>query len=208
MSAMSHHLADVLLAPAFGASVNRGSVNVVHTHVERPLDDRYGGVEVAGLLQRSLPAQREDAHLVARLAQVARRHGLHGHWIRRQRRQSLVGRAPRRQVLVAGVVRCDSKRRGCKQRRGRYPAHFEEFAPTVPALVQLLVHRFLPCTGSGLDQDRIEPLIIAPRRRGMETNPPWNRDLVLEFRYFPKEAGCSIPTSLMWPLGLCSCSFS
>src|ERR1700694_2955978 len=42
--------------------------------MERPIDDRHGGVEVVRVLQGCLAAEREYAHLVAGFAQIARWH--------------------------------------------------------------------------------------------------------------------------------------
>jgi uncharacterized membrane protein len=75
VAAVGHHLADVLLAPALGAAVDRRGVDVVDAEVERALDDGHGDVEVVGLLERGLAAEREDADLVAGLAEVAGGHG-------------------------------------------------------------------------------------------------------------------------------------
>ena len=82
---MGHHFANILLAPAIGAAVDGRRVKVVDAEVEGALDDGDGDVEVVGPLQRSLAAQRKDAHLVAGLAQVAGGHGFHGARILRER---------------------------------------------------------------------------------------------------------------------------
>jgi hypothetical protein len=84
IAAARHHFADVLLAPALRPAVDRRGVDVVDAQVQRALDDGHGYVEVAGALQRGLAAQREDAHAVAGLAQVAGRHGRGCSGIRRQ----------------------------------------------------------------------------------------------------------------------------
>ena len=70
-----HDAADVLLAPAVGAAVDGGGVDVVDAEVEGSLDDGDGVVEVVGFFERGLAAEGEDADFVAGLAEVARGHG-------------------------------------------------------------------------------------------------------------------------------------
>ena len=66
VAAVGHHLAHVLLAPALRAAVDGRGVDVVDAQVERALDDGHGDVEVVGLLDRGLAAQREDADACSR----------------------------------------------------------------------------------------------------------------------------------------------
>ena len=73
-----HHRADVLLAPAFRAAINRRRVDVVHAQIERSLHDRHGHGFVVRALQRGLSAEAEDADFVPGAPQVAYGHGLRG----------------------------------------------------------------------------------------------------------------------------------
>ena len=75
-----HDAAYVLLAPAVGASVDGGGVDVVDAEVEGSLDDGDGVVEVVGFFECGLAAEGEDADFVAGLAEVAGGHGGLGSW--------------------------------------------------------------------------------------------------------------------------------
>ena len=74
VAAALHNAPDVLFTPPLRESVPGGGVDEVDAEVERPLDERYGDVEVVGLFDSTLAAEGEDADLEASLSQVARRH--------------------------------------------------------------------------------------------------------------------------------------
>ena len=106
VAALGHDLADVLLAPALRAAVDGRRVDVVDAQVEGALDDGHGDVEVVGLLERGLAAEREDADFVAGLAQIARGHGAVGARILRESGQSFVrGRSEGRRREERGRCR-------------------------------------------------------------------------------------------------------
>src|SRR3989338_4882375 len=77
-AAALHHLADVPLAPALGAAVHGGGVDVVDAEVEGARDDGDGRGVVIRLLDGRLAAETENAGAVAGAAQVAGGHGLAG----------------------------------------------------------------------------------------------------------------------------------
>jgi len=84
VAAVLQDAADVLLAPALGASVDGGGVDVVDTEVEGALDDGDGVIEVIGFFECCLTAQGENAYFVAGFAEIAGGHGGQGLWIGRQ----------------------------------------------------------------------------------------------------------------------------
>jgi hypothetical protein len=82
-----HDLPDVALRHA--ATVARRGVDVVDAEIERPLHDRDGYGLVVRLLDGRLPAEAEEPHRVAGLAQVARGHRRRRHRIGGQRAAGL-----------------------------------------------------------------------------------------------------------------------
>src|SRR3989338_9903676 len=84
-------LADVALAPALGAAVHGGGVDVVDAEVEGALDDGDSRRVVVRLLDGRLPAETEKAGAVAGAAEVAGGHCVGRGRVRRQRRGGFGG---------------------------------------------------------------------------------------------------------------------
>ncbi len=102
-----HHRADVALAPAFRASIDRRSVDVIHAQIERPFHNRHRDGFVVPALQRGLPAEAEYADLVPCAPQVAHRHR------RRSRRVLCRGRCARR-LARRGMAHQSRRRRAAQ----------------------------------------------------------------------------------------------
>ena len=126
---LGHDLANVLLAPSLGAAVDRGGVDVVDAEVERALDDGHGGVEVVGVFECGLSAERKDSNLEAGFAEITRGHCSGRARIRRQFGQGLIGgygeRGRREQ---SGCDRtADFQEFAAALRAGRFRIHFAHF---------------------------------------------------------------------------------
>ena len=75
VAAVLHDAPYVPLAPPLGESVSGGGVDEVDAEIDGSLDKGYGDVEVVGLFDSALAAEREDTDLIAGLSEVARWHG-------------------------------------------------------------------------------------------------------------------------------------
>jgi hypothetical protein len=77
-AAVLHYLADILLAPTLGATIDGRGVDVIYPKVESVFDDGDGDGFVVGFLESSLASEAEDADLVSRLSKIAGWHGSRG----------------------------------------------------------------------------------------------------------------------------------
>src|SRR6516162_2600828 len=67
VAAVLHDAPYVPLAPPLGESVSGGGVDEVDAEIDGSLDKGYGDVEVVGLFDSALAAEREDTDLIAGL---------------------------------------------------------------------------------------------------------------------------------------------